>query len=235
MSFRSTVLAVSLSLSALIPTLPCQAQSGKKISIGLKVGANFSQLNTLEFRTPRLMENGMPVLSGGQVVYDFFQSNNSRTTGIVGGVFVRLGNKVFLQPELLLSSKGGTFDLVQTGLMTQQVNVKFTTFDIPLLVGFRLGPLRFNAGPIASLTVSENNSLKEAFKQYTTQSIDKTAKQAVFGYQAGGGLSLLGLQLDLRYEGSLSDFSSVGLKTPSNDARFTGKTSLWQITAGFAF
>ncbi|QJW90315.1 PorT family protein [Spirosoma taeanense] len=209
--------------------------SGRKFSFGVKVGANFSQLNNLSFSTPRLTANGLPVMSGGQVVYDFFQQNDARTTGIVGGLFARFGNRLYLQPELLVSAKGGKFDVIRQGLATQSVDVKLTTVDLLLLIGVRLGPLRLNAGPMASLTVSESGNLKATVQQYTNQPISKTAKQAVFGYQAGGGITLGGLQLDLRYEGNLSDLSSVGIQTPNNDTRFSTKASLWQLTVGFGF
>lgn len=210
--------------------------TGKFFTFGLKVGTNFSRLNTLELKTPRLTgPGGIPVVSGGQIVYDFFQDNSKSTTGIVGGAFFRFGKKIFLQPEVLVSAKGGSFDLIRSGLATQRIDVRFTTLDVPVLIGFRLGPLRLNAGPMASLTVSNNQNLKDALNQYTSQSIDETFKQAVFGYQAGVGLTLAGLQLDARYEGNLSDLSQVGISTPGNDARFTTKTTLWQLTAGYAF
>lgn len=226
-----------LPILLLLPVLSvAQSGKGKLLTFGLKIGANFSELNTLEVKTPRLTgPGGVPVVSGGQIVYDFFQDNNRRTTGLVGGAFLRIGRKFFVQPEVLVSAKGGSFDLVQTGLATQKIDVKFTTVDVPLLIGYKFGPLRLNAGPMASLTVSENQSLKDALNQYTTQSIDQTFKQAVFGYQAGVGLTALGINLDVRYEGNLSDLSQVGIKTPGNDARFTAKTNLWQVTVGVGF
>lgn len=219
---------------ALVPGISFAQLKG--FSFGLKIGANFSQLNTSALKTPRLTSpGGSPVMSGGQVVYDFFQDNSQTATGIVGGAFFRIGSKVFIQPELLISSKGGSFDVVKSGLATQQINVRLTTLDVPFLVGYKLGPIRLNAGPMASLTIGTNQSLKDALNQYTTQPISDTFKQAVFGYQAGVGISLLGLQLDARYEGNLSDLSQVGIKTSSTDSRFTTKTTLWQLTAGYGF
>ena len=210
--------------------------TGKFFTYGLKVGANFSQLNTLDFKTPRLTgPGGVPVVSGGQIVYDFFQDNSKSTTGIVGGVFMRFGKKLFIQPEVLFSAKGGSFDLIRSGLATQRIDVRLTTLDVPVLIGIRLGPLRLNAGPMASLTISTNQTLKDALNQYTTQSINETVKKALLGYQAGVGLTLAGLQLDARYEGNLTDLAQVGISTPGNDARFTTKTTLWQLTAGYAF
>lgn len=214
---------------ALLPSL-----SFAQISFGLKIGANFSRLNTELLKTPRLSSpGGSPVLSGGQVVYDFFQNNSQNTTGMVGGVYLRLGKKVFIQPELLISSKGGSFDVVKAGLPTQQVNIRLTTIDVPVLIGYKLGPLRLHAGPMASLTVGTNQSLKNALNQYATQPIGDTFKQAIFGYQAGVGISLLGIQLDARYESNLSDLSKVGINT--TDSRFSTKTTLWQLTAGYGF
>ncbi|WP_266367212.1 porin family protein [Tellurirhabdus rosea] len=206
------------------------------IKFGVKFGANFSQLQTDGLRATRL-DNGSPVMTGGQAVVDFFKESESRRTGFVGGVYARLGKKLYIQPEVLVSAKGGSFDIVRTGMTstTQRVDIKTTTIDIPLMVGYKLGPLRLNAGPLASLPISESKSFKDAVNQYTTQPVDQTYKQAIFGYQAGAGLSLLGLQLDVRYEGGLSDLSRVGIKTPQNDSRFTTRGNLWQITAGFGF
>lgn len=206
------------------------AQSGRKFSFGLKVGANFSKLNDLSYQTPRLDMNGLPVMSGGKIVYDFFQQNDSRSTGLVGGVYARFGNRIYLQPEVLFSVKGGQFDIIRQGLATQSVNVKVGSIDIPLLLGVRLGPLRLNAGPMASLTVLDGN-LKEALSQYGSQPISETAKQAKIGYQAGIGLSLAGMQLDLRHEAGLGNNASSGDPAVSSSLR----PSLWQLTVGFGF
>ncbi|GAB3943140.1 hypothetical protein GCM10028805_08890 [Spirosoma harenae] len=224
-----------LLLTTLIPTGSRAQSTGKKVHFGLKVGANFSQLDNLSFSTPRLMENGLPVLSGGNVVYDFFEQNQSLSTGIVGGVFVRFGNRFFVQPELMLSSKGGKFDIIRQGLETQSVNVRVTTFDLPVLVGYRFGPLRVNVGPVVSLALSESNSLSDSFRQYAAQSLSETAKKATYGYQVGIGVTLGGIQLDLRQEGNLTKIFPVTTKDPANDIRFSSKTSLWQLTAGFSF
>ncbi|WP_266366917.1 outer membrane beta-barrel protein [Tellurirhabdus rosea] len=212
---------------------PVQAQSGKNFQMGLKVGANFSQLNTLEFSTPRLTADGLPVMSGGSIVYDFFQKNDSRTTGIVGGIYARFGRKLYLQPEILFSAKGGKFNLVRQGLETQSVNVRFSTIDIPLLLGLRLGPLRLNAGPMASLRVTESGSLKETLRTYTSQSFRQTVDKALWGYQAGIGLTISGMQLDLRHESDLNGLAGIITKSPANDGSAFNRTGLWQLTVGF--
>ena len=215
-------------------TLPGQAQTpGKKFSWGLKVGANFSQLDELSYQTPRLGADGLPVLSGGKVVYDFFQQNDARTTGIVGGAYARIGRRVYLQPEILLSVKGGRMDLIRQGLETRTFDAKVGTIDLPLLLGVKLGPLRLNAGPLASLRVLDGD-LKGALKEYTSQSVQQTIQQAQLGYQAGIGLSFSGMQLDIRREGGLGKSASIPAE-PTSPLGVSPRSSLWQLTVGFGF
>ena len=87
---------------------------------------------------------------------------------------MRFGRNLYVQPEVLLSTKGGTFDIIQNDgdiPVKQQVNVRFSSIDVPLLVGLKGGPLRINAGPMASFRVGENQKLRDAFQQYTSGSV----------------------------------------------------------------
>lgn len=193
----------------------------KLIFVGIKGGANFSKLQT----------EGLTISKPGASVQDFFKNNSANRTGYMVGAFARIGRKLFIQPEVLLSSKGGTFEIFKNGSATPvNVDVKFSQIDIPVLVGFKLGPLRVNAGPMASLNVSQGGKLGDALKEYTTQNINKTIQQATFGYQAGVGLDIRSFNIDLRYESGLSNISQLNLQ---NNAQFNSKVSLWQLSLGF--
>jgi Outer membrane protein beta-barrel domain len=181
----------------------------KSFYVGIRGGANFSKLKTDD-------------------VPNFFKNNAANRTGYVVGVFVRVGRKFYVQPELLISSKGGTIEAFQGGKPVN-VDVKFSQIDIPFLLGYKMGPLRLNAGPMASLNISQGSALRDAWKQYTTQNVNETIKQASFGYQAGVGLDIGSFNVDLRYEGSLSSITPL---VDNNNAQFNSKVSLWQLTLG---
>lgn len=202
-------------------TLQVQAQFNRKtVFVGVKAGANFSQLQTNNFSVSKL----------GSSITDFFKNNSDYRTGYVVGVYTRIGRKLYVQPEILLSSKGGTIGILQNGATSPvKVDVTFSQIDIPVLLGVKLGPLRLNAGPMASLNVAQGQKLKEALQVYTSQNINKTIDQATFGYQAGVGLSLRSFNIDLRYEGGLSNIAQLNLQ---NNVQFNTKVSLWQLTAG---
>ena len=68
---------------------------------------------------------------------------------------------------------------------------------MPILLGVKVGPLRLNAGPAASVMISDPKEIIQG----------ATYKKATFGYQAGVGLDLFKkLTFDLRYEGNLNQF-----------------------------
>ncbi len=167
---------------------------------------------------------------------DFLQSVDKDKVGAIGGVFFRFGEKFFLQPEAVLSQKGGRFQILRDNQGVndpRNVDVRFTNLDVPVLVGVRIGEvLRLNLGPMASIRLSDNGKLRDTFNQYAGQSVDNVFKQAVFGYQAGIGLDFGRINFDVRYEGNFTDVIKVQFSNPSTQAQFTRKLNLWQATVG---
>ena len=85
------------------------------------------------------------------------------------------------------------------------------------MIGVKLGPVRINAGPSASVLI---NSPKQLIDDTDYESLYKAM---TFGYQAGIGVDLLKMiTLDVRYEGSLNRFGdeiSTGGQTFNLDSR----------------
>lgn len=148
--------------------------------------------------------------------------------GAQGGVFMRASFLGFyLQPELLLATATNsvTYDDVEAGGVPVIYNQKFNKLNIPVLLGFKLAFLRINAGPAASVLISDPKEIIQG----------ATYKRATFGYQAGVGIDLFNkLTLDLRYEGNLNQFGdkiTIGGETFTLDDR----TGALLIQAGLIF
>jgi hypothetical protein len=180
-----------------------------QFSLGIRGGVNFSQLRT---------DNTQSIGANLQQILD-------TKTGYVGGVYARIGSKLFLQPELIFSAKGGSVNILKNST-SQTVAIDYTNFDVPLLVGYKFGPIRINAGPMASFTVS-SSGLDEELKKVSSN-LGESCKKASYGYQAGGGIDIGSLSVDLRYEGSLSEVSALS----SSNINFSQKGNLWQLTVG---
>jgi opacity protein-like surface antigen len=148
--------------------------------------------------------------------------------GLQGGVFMRASFAGFyIQPELLLATATNsvTYDDVEAGGAPVIYNQKFNKLNIPVLLGVKVGPLRLNAGPAASVMISDPKEIIEG----------ATYKKATFGYQAGLGFDLFKkLTVDLRYEGNLNQFGDqivIGGETFVLDDR----TGALLVQVGFMF
>jgi hypothetical protein len=173
------VIAASVTAMAQLPNF----------AFGIKGGANFSKLKTVDNLTD---ENSI--------------------VGYHVGIFTRLGVAgLYLQPELYLGSKGNNFIKIEdTSGNEVQANgkVRFTTLDLPLLIGTKIGPsklnLRFMAGPVASFVINENTTFDSAYRNISDFG---NYKKQNWAYQAGAGVDVGNLTVDLRYEGGLSNVS----------------------------
>ena len=133
----------------------------------------------------------------------------------------------YIQPELILATATNsvTYDDVEAGGAPVIYNQKFNKLNIPVLLGVKVGPLRLNAGPAASVMISDPKEIIEG----------ATYKKATFGYQAGLGFDLFKkLTVDLRYEGNLNQFGDqivIGGETFVLDDR----TGALLVQVGFIF
>lgn len=211
------------------------AVSVAQFSFGVKGGVNLSKLTFGDFVTTRLNANGSPAVDvNGQKLKDNVKQSLDSRTGTSFGAYARIGGSLFIQPEVLYSTKAGTFNIVRTGTdgqpITESVETKLTSFDVPVLVGIKGGPIRVMAGPIVSFRVNNNQGLNDALKQYTAGTLNDAWAKAYYGYQIGGGLDLGRFGLDVRHEGSLSDIASVDLGAAGSVQAFNQKLSSWQVT-----
>jgi hypothetical protein len=197
----------------------------KSFTAGLRLGANLSQVRG----------NDLSMTSGNTVFN--FRNNENRAFGFVGGVFLRFGRTVFLQPEILISQKGGKYDLISdNGNNTKTVDFRMTNLDLPLLIGVKIGDvLRINAGPIATFNIGNDGRLGDAIADARGESAEQIYNKAVFGYQAGVGFDIGQINFDVRYEGNVNDIIDVKYKNADTASKFAAKGNSFQATIGFHF
>ena len=119
--------------------------------------------------------------------------------GYHAGIFLRFNlGPVYIQPEAVFASTSFDYN-VSTATLTELRTQKFDRLSIPVLLGFKLGPLRLNAGPAASIMIGSPSALID------DPDFKNMYKEAVYGYQAGAGIDIGNLTLDIRYAGSLGE------------------------------
>ncbi|MDB5014708.1 MAG: hypothetical protein JWQ25_2910 [Daejeonella sp.] len=189
--FSVILLATSMIASAQLP----------KVNFGIKGGINYSRLKSQADLT-----------------------DNSSILGYQAGIFTRVGFAgMYLQPELYLGSKGSDFKLQTTSNEVRtQGSVKFTTLDLPILLGTKFGPgklnVRFMVGPVISFKIDEKTTFDQGYQAVTDYNSYKDQSIAI---QAGGGVDLGNVTVDLRYESGLSKMNDYGQKQ-----------NLWHLSLG---
>ncbi|WP_296623376.1 porin family protein [Marivirga sp.] len=125
-----------------------------------------------------------------------------------GGLFARVKiTGFYIQPELYFNAVRGEYIDADPNKPISEQSVKFdqNKIDMPVLFGWKMGPFRINAGPVASFNLDD-------LEDFDNASVNEY-KSAVFAYQAGIGLDVSKLIIDLRYEGNLSKQAVLGSNT----------------------
>ena len=175
-------------------------------TFGIKGGVNYSKLKTKDDLT-----------------------NENSIMGYQVGIFTRLGGAgMYLQPELYLGSKGNEFigfEDASGNEVLAKGKVKFTTLDLPVLLGTKIGlsklNIRFMAGPVVSFIVDEKTTFDSA---YQSVSDFDNYKNQTFGLQSGAGVDLGNLSVDLRYE--------AGLSNVNKSEKYGQKQNLFHLSLG---
>ena len=148
-------------------------------------------------------------------------------TGFQIGAFARFGKKLFLQPELMFETKGGTITTEDLKLKT---TINLNSVQIPVLVGYRLLSmkavnLRVMGGPAISFITNKEIEVDANIPNPITED---NIKDAVWSFQLGAGVDVLMFTLDVRYEWGLNN-----IYDPQGGDSYDMKNNLWNISLGW--
>ena len=173
-------------------TIGLDAQSLIPIKYGIKVGLNISSLSVS--RTEKGINEGVE------------ETNNSSQIGIAAGgcVYIPLSDKWYINPELLYSQKGASFDYDFTHDYPVNKRAEYTTTNQLTLSYIELNPtfsfkasdkLALNFGPSASYLISEDYTITSA----KTKGENATGAHVLLdGFYESSALDI-GLNLGLSY------------------------------------
>ncbi|MBE7178032.1 MAG: PorT family protein [Mucilaginibacter polytrichastri] len=195
---------IILSIALLAGARFAEAQVGTGLfKFGIKAGLNTSKIKT----------------DGGA-----FDEDN--IVGYQAGVWARFGSGLYVQPEVYIGSKGGKFAAESNGTTISTNNkVKFTTIDVPVLVGQSFGVsklnIRYAVGPVYTYYMNTDRTFSQNFSD-AYQDFGNY-KSSSFGGQAGAGIDIGNLTADIRYEFGLSKINE----------RYGQRPNLWLLSVGY--
>ncbi len=188
-------------LSAALLLSVCIGAKAQTSTFGIKGGINFSKINTDNL-------------------------NESTVTGYQAGIFARFGSSFYVQPEIYVGSSGGKVN-GNVGVAAYNGDIKFTTLNVPLLLGKSFGSeslnFRLMVGPVYSYIMKQDKNFSANFSGAYADF--GNYNNSTLGYQAGGGVDIGPITADVRYEGGLTEINKS----------YGQKQNLWLVSVGFKF
>ncbi|GAB5558259.1 MAG: porin family protein [Schleiferiaceae bacterium] len=155
-------------------------------------------------------------------------NGSSSNFGYHAGAFARLDLLfLYVQPELLYTNINGKVTVVEKTGGSSDYDYNQHRMDIPIMVGFKLGPAGLFAGPILSYNLQSPSEIFES-----------TYKAGTWGYQVGAGVKLLGILAELKYEGNFgSSADQATIPVGGTDYTFDidKRTPQVILSLGYAF
>ena len=152
------------------------------------------------------------------------------------GLFMRIGNSVYVQPEVNYFTSGAVFKRPQQGSVNpieQEVylqNVQIPFFIGTKLINTRLFNLRAMMGPTANIVVEKRINTQES-GTYINPIKEADIKDVYWGFQVGGGMDIASVTLDVQYIIGLS--SIIGdVEIEGNPVLFDSKNQGFVATLG---
>lgn len=148
------------------------------------------------------------------------------------GIYTRLSALgLFLEPSLLFNSNNVSYEIStysESGVFSTIKNEKYNTMDIPVIAGIKLGALRFQGGVVGHIFINSISDVVD-IKGY-----EQRFKGATYGWQAGTGVDLWKLRLDLMFEGNFDKFGDH-INIGGHDYAFADTPSRLMLTLGYKF
>lgn len=119
------------------------------------------------------------------------------------GAFIRVGSKVYFQPEVNYQLMNGTMNKsIGSTILSQGITIH--SIKVPALIGIKLVNkgvvnLRVMAGPTVTFLYDKKLDPMHMGELWPIQSVDDL-KNSIWSVQMGAGLDVLFMTLDVRYE-----------------------------------
>ena len=146
------------------------------------------------------VNNPLTVLNDGS---QFSLNVEDSKYGFHFGILLQAKFSSFLiQPEIIFNSNAVDYTLqeIANGTPGTIFSEKYQHLDLPLLFGLKAGPLRLMAGPVGHYFINSTSDLLDL------ESYEQRFDDLTYGWEAGIGVDLLNLMLDVRYEGNFQKF-----------------------------
>lgn len=222
---KSIILLVAIILASTTLTFAQKSkkkQNKKKFKWGINGGISTTNVSPDDL-----------VIGNEEDAQSFVLNVKDAKYGVDVGAFMHFqtNSKFFIRPEFHINTTRTDYelqDLRSTAPITNLVTESYTNFTMPINMGFKMGPLRIQGGAVGAYHLGGKSDL-EAYDEYN-QNFDGLS----LGWQAGIGLDLWKLNIDLKYEGDFGNYAEH-MEFFGNNVAFNDKEKQMKFAVGWTF
>lgn len=163
------------------------------------------------------------------------------------GAFVRIGNKIYIQPEVNWMTQGAIFkypsvSLDGVDLSPVEQDITLNTINIPLSLGFRVINLEIvnirifagiNANIVTNTTINTTDDDNSIGQGLLTPITDADIADMIWQYHAGLGVDVLMFALDVKYVAAFGEAIAGDIKYNNETHSISSTSSMFLVTLGW--
>ncbi len=168
--------------------------------------------------------------TSSKLTTNFSDYSSEVKSNFLFGAFVRIGEKIYVQPEINWLTQGGVWE---NSTIDNKIEMKYKTVQIPVSVGWRIIDLklvniRVFGGFAANIATDKEMKIDDIDEPITDADWNDLAWQ----YQIGAGVDVLMFALDVKYMGGLNNLYK-GDDFVYDGTTLSTKSNLFTITLGW--
>ena len=173
--------------------------------------------------------------SASNLTLDTDSITNGLKNNLLLGAFVRMGKKIYVQPEVNWMTQGSVFKYQGIGVPLEQ-EIKLSTIQVPVNLGWRIINLeivniRLFAGVAANFLMNATvNTTSGNSDDYENVLVPDDFKNVTWQWDAGLGVDVLMFAIDVKYMGGLTNVLN---DFTVNGNTVTSKSNLFVVTLGW--
>jgi|FLOH01.1.fsa_nt_gi hypothetical protein len=168
-------------------------------------------------------------------------------SNIMFGAFVRIGKKIYVQPEVNWLTQGSVFkypevNLGGSNLSPFQQDIKLNSINIPVSLGWRMVNLEvvnirifigLNTNIVVNKHINNSQDVSDVDDDLFKPIKDSDIKNLTWNYHAGVGVDVLMFALDVKYVGAFGEPIVGNIKYNSGSHTISSSSNMFLITLGW--
>ncbi len=178
--------------------------------------------------------------TASKLSYNGSDISNGLKNNMLIGVFMRIGKKIYIQPEVNYMTQGSVFKFPSIGSTSPvEQNVSLKSIQVPLSLGWqflnlKVVKLRIYGGATANFVVNKDINTKNLGNQDPKDYLlPDDFSNVQWQYQFGVGVDIFMFALDVKYYGGINDLFNGTVSYNQQTKTVNGAANVFEITLGW--